>query len=156
MRSELKSEVMGGRCDQSSVDWRYKQTSLLSFFFLSLSPLLLPDGDWEIQHGPPGIDEDVWGDEETLFCHSGNPWVIISISLLYSLGDGSSSLAVVYEWPSPSICHRNSPHSVRGVHIFHREKAPKVTPFFHYVSLRVWARTPRAWYRARPRCLGAV
>lgn len=50
--------------------------------------VITPDGHWEIQGGPLCSDEDVWGDEETLLCHTGNLWVIISISLLYSSGDG--------------------------------------------------------------------
>lgn len=51
--------------------------------------LCIADGNREVQHATRVADEDMWGDEETLRCHTGNPWVIISISLLYSSKDGS-------------------------------------------------------------------
>lgn len=71
--------------------------------------LLTTDGNWEIQNGSLWTDEGMWGDEETLLCRTGNPWVIISISLLYSLGDGLSSVPVGSRWPSSIICHLISP-----------------------------------------------
>lgn len=107
---------------------------------LSSPFLCTPDGNWEIQHGSRGTDEDVWGDEETLLCHTGNPWVIISISLLYSPGDGLLSFPVVSGWPSSIICHVISLSTLEK-YIYLRVRSPQGYFFFTTASFEANTRT---------------
>lgn len=83
-----------------------------------------PGDNWEIQNRSLCTDEDVWGNEEPLLRHTGNPWVIISISLLYSFRDEWFTVPIMSRWPSSIICHLISVPTLGG-YIYFRPRGPQ-------------------------------
>lgn len=154
MRSELKSEVMGGHCDQSSIIWRYKQTSLLSFFFFSLP--------FYSQMAIEKYNTDLLALTKT--CEEMKKLYSVILVILELLFQYLFCTALEMDCPPLQQCMNGllrvfvtvTPHTPSGEYVYFIGKKPPRLLLFHYVSLRAWARTLCAWYRARPCCLRAV